>query len=72
MGLEVVVAGEGGVGQEVVHRFVELDAQGRGLMVEQEKHLGAGPLAHAHLDRLGDLEEGMEIESWRSQSTRSL
>ena len=28
VGLEVVIAGEGGVGEEVVHRFVELDAQG--------------------------------------------
>ena len=57
---EVVVAGEGVAGEEIVHGLVKLDAHGRILVVEQKKDAHAFLLAHADFDVFGHFEQGLQ------------
>src|SRR5208282_147408 len=56
----VVVAGERIAREEIVHGFVELDADGRVLVVEQEENAHAFLLAHADFDVFGNLEQWLQ------------
>ena len=57
---QIVRPGEGRAREEVVHRFVELDAHWRGLMVEQEENFPIVRLAHAHFHVVRHFEQRME------------
>ena len=57
---DVVVAGERVAREEIVHRFVELDADGRVLVVEQEENAHAFLFAHADFDVFGNLEQRLQ------------
>src|ERR1043165_3210159 len=58
---QIVIAGKGIAGKEIVHRLVKLDAQRRVLVVQQEINPGIILLAQAHLDIIRHLEQRMEI-----------
>jgi hypothetical protein len=59
--LEVKVSGNSCAGQEVMHGLVKLDAEGRSLMVEEEKDVGIVFVAHADLNLIGHFEQRMNI-----------
>lgn len=61
VGLKVKVSRDGCAREEVVHRFVKLDAEGRRLMVEKEKDVCIVSVSHADFNLIGHLEQGMNI-----------
>ena len=56
---QVVITGKRAAGQEIVHGFVELDAHGRVLMIDQNIHPHARFLAHADLDVIRHFQQGL-------------
>jgi hypothetical protein len=71
VGREVVIAAEGPFGQKIVHRFVEGDAHGGVLVVEQKEYLGALLLPHADFHRIGHFEQRCNTHRLRSQLIKS-
>jgi hypothetical protein len=61
VGLEVKVSRDGCAGEEIVHRFVKLNAVGGGLMIEKEVNVCIVPVTHADLNLIGHFEQGMNI-----------
>src|SRR6185369_8104529 len=61
MRLQIIVARECITGEEIMHRFVELNSYRRSLMVQQEKNAGIVFLPHADLDGIGHFEERVEV-----------
>ena len=53
---QIVIARQRAPGQEIVHRFVELDADGRVLMVQQEIEAEISFLPHTHFDGVRNLQ----------------
>ena len=61
VGRQIAITRDGVPGKEIVHRFIELNAQGRTLMVEQEVNPGIAFLAQADFDIFRHFEQWMEV-----------
>ena len=59
--LEVEIARDGCATQEIVHRFVKLNAVWRGLMVEQKIDVRIVSVTHADLNLIGNFDQGMDV-----------
>ena len=56
---QIIIAGKGAAGQEIMHWLIKTDANGGILVVEEEIDLHLIFLPHAHFDGVGHFEQRM-------------